>query len=48
VNLPRGEVTIREKKRVKKKKTYRTVPLTPFLKQVLQDWMNERTATLGC
>jgi integrase len=50
VNLARGEVTIREKKRVKKKKTYRTVPLTPFLKEVLAAWMKERAngETLFC
>lgn len=50
VNLPRGEVTVREKKRVKKKKTYRIVPLTPFLKEVLADWMKERASgeTLFC
>jgi integrase len=42
VNLAGGEVTTREKKRVKKKKTFRKVPLTPFLKEVLAGWMKER------
>jgi integrase len=35
-------VTIREKKRDKSKTTTRRVPLTPFLKEVLADWMKER------
>jgi integrase len=50
LNLTRGQVTLRERKRVKKKKTFRTVPLPPFLKEVLADWMEERAngETLFC
>jgi integrase len=42
VDLPGGVVTIREKKRDKTKLTTRRVPLTPFLKEVLADWMKKR------
>jgi integrase len=42
VDLAGGVVTIREKKRDKKKLTTRRVPLTPFLKEVLTAWMKER------
>jgi len=42
VDLPGGVVTIREKKRDKTKLTTRRVPMTPFLKRVLADWMKKR------
>lgn len=42
VDLDRGSVTIREKKRDKRKHTTRRVPLTPLLKEVLADWMERR------
>jgi len=42
VDLAGGMVTIREKKRDKTKLTTRRVPLTPFLKEVLADWMKKR------
>jgi integrase len=42
VDLPSGVVTIREKKRDKSKTTTRRVPLSPFLQQVLTDWMQKR------
>jgi integrase len=42
VDLVNGEVTIREKKRVKKKDSTRKVPLSPFLKEVLGKWFFER------
>jgi integrase len=42
VDLVNDVVTIREKKRDKKKNTTRRVPITPFLKEVLADWMNKR------
>jgi integrase len=42
VDLAGGVVTIREKKRDKRKLTTRRVPLTPFLKGVLANWMAER------
>lgn len=42
VDLYSSVVTIREKKRDKSKTTTRRVPLTPFLKEVLADWMKER------
>jgi integrase len=42
VDLAGGMVTIREKKRDKTKFTTRRVPLTPFLKEVLADWMKKR------
>jgi integrase len=50
VDLVGGVVTIREKKRDKKKLTTRRVPLTPFLKEVLAGWMAERAGgkTLFC
>jgi integrase len=50
VLLGRGEVIIREMKRVRKKKTYRIAPLTPFLKRVLEEWLEERadSETLFC
>jgi integrase len=35
-------ITIREKKRDKTRATTRRVPLTPFLKKVLADWMKRR------
>src|SRR5208283_1292930 len=42
VDLANGVITIREKKRDKGKTTTRRVPLTPFLKDVLADWMQRR------
>ncbi len=42
VDLAGGFVTIRENKRDKTKLTTRRVPLTPFLKEVLADWMKKR------
>ncbi len=42
VDLAGEVVTIREKKRDKTKLTTRRVPLTPFLKEVLADWMKKR------
>lgn len=50
LDLAGGVVTIREKKRDKRKHTTRRVPLTPFLKQVLTEWASDRTAgrTLFC
>ncbi len=41
-DLAGGVVTIREKKRDKAKLTTRRVPLTPFLKELLADWMKKR------
>jgi integrase len=50
VDLAAGVVTIREKKRDKKKLTTRRVPLTPFLKEVLAEWIAKRPKgkTLFC
>jgi integrase len=50
VDLANSVVTIREKKRDKSKTTTRRVPLTPFLKDVLADWMKQRARgkTLFC
>lgn len=50
LDLAAGVVTIREKKRDKNKLTTRRVPLTPFLKEVLREWMAERAhgKTLFC
>jgi len=50
VDLAGGVVTIREKKRDKKKLTTRRVPLAPLLKEVLADWMTQRSRgkTLFC
>ena len=42
VDMAGGVVTIREKKRDKAKLTTRRVPMTPFLKEVLADWMQKR------
>ena len=42
VDLASGGVTVRERKRDKSKTTTRRVPLTPFLKDVLTDWMRRR------
>src|SRR5262249_13161029 len=42
VDLAGGVVTIREKKRDKAKLTTRRVPLTPFLRVLLADWMKRR------
>jgi integrase len=42
LDLAAGVVTIREKKRDKRKLTTRRVPLTPFLKDVLAGWVKER------
>jgi integrase len=42
VDLAGGVVTIREKKRDKSKLTTRRVMLTPFLKDVLADWLRQR------
>jgi integrase len=50
LDLAEGVVTIREKKRDKKKLTTRRVPLTPFLKEALVVWMGQRASgkTLFC
>jgi integrase len=50
VDLVGGVVTIREKKRDKRKRTTRRVPLSPFLQGVLADWMKTRARgkTLFC
>jgi integrase len=50
VDLDVGIVTIREKKRDKRKLTTRRVPLTPLVKEVLAAWMAERARgkTLFC
>jgi integrase len=50
VDLAGSVVTIREKKRDKSKTTTRRVPLTPFLKEILTDWMRKRAKgkTLFC
>jgi integrase len=50
LDLASAVVTIREKKRDKTKTTTRRVPLTPFLKKVLADWMKKRAKgrTLFC
>jgi integrase len=50
VDLAGGVVTIREKKRDKRKLTTRRVPLAPFLMEVLAGWMRERAPgrTLFC
>jgi integrase len=50
VDLTVGVVTIREKKRDKRKLTTRRVPMTPFLKEVLADWIEKRSdgKTLFC
>ena len=42
VDLENAVVTIREKKRDKKRLTTRRVPLTPFLTEVLSNWMKAR------
>ena len=39
VDLESGTALIREKKRVKGKRSTRRVPVSPFLKGVLQDWL---------
>ena len=39
VNLDDGLMLVREKKRSRKQRTTRHVPLTPFLKGVLRDWL---------
>jgi len=50
LDLKTDVVTIREKKRDKRKHTTRRVPVTPFLKGVLQEWLSCRAAgkTLFC
>jgi integrase len=50
VDLVGSVVTIREKKRDKRKLTTRRVPLSPFLQGVLADWMQNRAGgkTLFC
>ncbi len=50
LDLAAGIVTIREKKRDQRRLTTRQVPLSPFLKQVLQDWVGKRASgqTLFC
>lgn len=50
IDLNAGVVTIREKKRDKKRRTTRQVALTPFLKEVLAGWMQDRakSRTLFC
>ena len=40
VNLDDDTILIREKKRSRKQRTTRHVSLTPFLKDVLRDWLN--------
>ncbi len=42
VDLASEVVTIKEKKRDKSRLTIRRVPLTPFLKDVLSDWLRKR------
>jgi integrase len=42
IDLVAGVVTVREKKRDKRKLTTRQVSLTPFLKDVLADWQAKR------
>jgi integrase len=42
VDLAAGVVTIREKKRVKGKRSTRTAPITPKLAEVLRDWLAVR------
>ena len=42
VDLVNEVVTIREKKRDKSRLTTRRIPMTPFLKEVLTDWMANR------
>lgn len=39
VDFTAGTITIHEKKRVRGERSTRRVPLTPFLRQVLQDWL---------
>jgi len=50
LDLDADVVTIREKKRDKRKHTTRRVPLTPFLKEVLREWLSNRAGgkTLFC
>lgn len=50
VDFEGSVVTIREKKRDKRKLTTRRVPMTPFLKDVLKGWMRGRAkgVTLFC
>lgn len=50
MDLESGVITVREKKRDKAKYTTRRVPITPFLKTVLNEWMAVRTdgKTLFC
>jgi integrase len=50
LNMTAGVVTIREKKRDKKRLTTRQVPLTPFLRRVLAEWVTNRSRgrTLFC
>lgn len=50
LDLAGGVVTIREKKRDKRKHTTRRVPLTPFLSSILEEWVAERGTgrTLFC
>ena len=50
MDLENSVVTVSEKKRDKKRLTTRRVPLTPFLKKVLTDWMKTRAngETLFC
>jgi integrase len=50
VNLSTEIITIREKKRDKTRLTIRRIPITPFLKEVLADWMARRAKgkTLFC
>jgi integrase len=42
VDLDGGMVTLREKKRLKSKRSTRTAPLTPKLAQVLREWLAAR------
>jgi integrase len=42
VDLEGGTVTIREKKRVRGKRSTRTAPLTPKLSEALRDWLSVR------
>ena len=50
VDLASGVVTIREKKRDRRRLTTRRVPLTPALRAVLADWLSRRAGgrTLFC
>jgi len=46
VDLAGGTVTVREKKRMKGKRSTRTAPITPKLAEVLRDWLSVRPESL--